>query len=308
MPDSCVGLADCTVHGLVSTTEPDAGTVALLVMPLLLETWVRGKLFELMASTILLIIWATVADGEMCAMAWLPALVVILWIHLNGPVPLPPERDEYIAKRHRKDQGATLWQILPARWRTRLRKLPETYLWCKREDSRSSFRYHAYSPSTTRQKGISWSRQSARSMRLITVTCMAAASNSRVTAFDSDSKEIAIDNCSSRCLTNSRHDFLPGTVRKCNLAVIGVGGQVKCSIKGTVSWTIEDDLGRAHDIIIPDTPLCLSLPHRLLSPQHWAQETESRSRAPFLTKMRPSCSTTQTLLSCHGGEESSRKQ
>jgi hypothetical protein len=120
---------------------------------------------------------------------------------------------------------------------------------------------------------------------------MVPASVSRATAFDSDSKEIAIDNCSSRCLTNSRNDFLPGTVRKCNVAVLGVGGRVRCSIKGTISWTIEDDLGRAHDIVIPDTPLCSSLPHRLLSPQHWAQETESRSKVPFMAKMRPSCST-----------------
>jgi hypothetical protein len=129
------------------------------------------------------------------------------------------------------------------------------------------------------------------SMRYILITCMVASKIARATAFDLDSKQIAIDNCSSRCLTNSRHDFLPGTVKKCNVAVLGIGGKVKCNVKGTVSWTVEDDQGRAHDIVIPDTPLCESLPYRLLSPQQWAQETESRSRSPLLGVSRPSCST-----------------
>jgi hypothetical protein len=81
------------------------------------------------------------------------------------------------------------------------------------------------------------------------------------------------------------------TVKKCNVAVLGIGGKVKCNVKGTVSWTVKDDQGHAHNIVIPDTPLCESLPHRLLSPPHWAQETESRSRSPLLGLSRPSCST-----------------
>jgi hypothetical protein len=70
---------------------------------------------------------------------------------------------------------------------------------------------------------------------------------------------------------------VPGTVKPCNVSVIGVGGRVKCKIKGKVSWTIKGDLGSAQQIVIKDTPLCLTLPHRLLSPQHWAQETEKFS-------------------------------
>jgi hypothetical protein len=89
-----------------------------------------------------------------------------------------------------------------------------------------------------------------------------------------DSKQIAINNCISRCLTKLRSDFHPGTSKGCNIGVIGIRGRVKCKVKGMVSWTIEDDQGRYHDIIIPNTPLCPTLPHRLLLPQHWAQETE----------------------------------
>jgi hypothetical protein len=93
-------------------------------------------------------------------------------------------------------------------------------------------------------------------MKLLFVTCMLAANFQGTTAFDSNWKNIAIDNCSSRCLTVSRKDFLPGTLRKCNVFISGVGGTIKCRVKGTVAWTVEDDQGRAHDIIIPDTPPC----------------------------------------------------
>jgi hypothetical protein len=60
----------------------------------------------------------------------------------------------------------------------------------------------------------------AQSLRLILVTCMAASMFQWTTAFDSDSKQIAINNCLSRCLTNSQQDFHPGTIKKCNIAVM----------------------------------------------------------------------------------------
>jgi hypothetical protein len=100
-------------------------------------------------------------------------------------------------------------------------------------------------------------------MKLVTISCFAASVLGEQTRFDSDSKPIAIDNCSSQCLTNSRSDFMPGTTTRCNVAILGVGGQVKCNVKGTVSWTIEDNQGRAHNIIILDTPMCPGLPDRL---------------------------------------------
>jgi hypothetical protein len=48
-------------------------------------------------------------------------------------------------------------------------------------------------------------------MKLVTISCFAASGLGKQTRFDSDSKPMAIDDCSSRCLTNSirlhaRHD------------------------------------------------------------------------------------------------------
>jgi hypothetical protein len=154
-----------------------------------------------------------------------------------------------------------------------------------------SFTYNKYSRKESRESGRQINRKMAISMRLVTVTCMVASSIGRSEAFNSDSKPIAIDNCSSRCLTNSGQDFLPGTVRSCNVSVSGVGRLIKCKTKGTVSWTIEDDQGRSHDALIPDTPMCTMIPNRLFSPQHWAQEIENKSRLSILGSWRPHCTT-----------------
>jgi hypothetical protein len=151
-----------------------------------------------------------------------------------------------------------------------------------RRMSKNEPRTTTRSPGAKHKKGTRYNKKMAKGMRLLMVTCMSAASFQGTTAFDSDSKQIAIDNCSSRCLTISRRDFLWGTLRKCNVRVAKVGGAIQCNVKGTVSWTVEDDQGRTHNLIIPGTPICEALPHRLLSPQHWAQETEKGSQIPFL--------------------------
>jgi hypothetical protein len=70
-----------------------------------------------------------------------------------------------------------------------------------------------------------------------------------------------------------------------------VGGTIKCEVKGTVSWTVEDDQGRAHDLVIPDTPMCEALPRRLFSLQHWAQGAEKVSRTLYHRGERPTCTT-----------------
>jgi hypothetical protein len=88
--------------------------------------------------------------------------------------------------------------------------------------------------------------------------------------YDSDSFLIAIDNCSSRCITNSLDDYI-GQPTKVNVRVSGIGGAVTANYKGTVKWSIEDDDGRVHTWLIPDTYYNKSTPYRLLSPQHWAQ-------------------------------------
>jgi GAG-pre-integrase domain len=93
---------------------------------------------------------------------------------------------------------------------------------------------------------------------------------SKLLPFDSDSFQMKIDNCASKCITNNLSDFqtLPDPV---SLNITGVGGNILCTHIGTVNWTIEDDQGMQHAFIIPGTNYAPQAPHHLLSPQHWSQ-------------------------------------
>ena len=93
---------------------------------------------------------------------------------------------------------------------------------------------------------------------------------SNLQPFDSDSVQIKIDNCASKCITNSLGDFQTPP-EPISLNITGVGGNIPCTHIGTVNWTIEDDQGMNHTFIIPGTIYAPQAPHRLLSPQHWSQ-------------------------------------
>ena len=93
---------------------------------------------------------------------------------------------------------------------------------------------------------------------------------SNLQPFDSDSFQIKIDNCASKCNTNSLGDYhIPP--EPISLKIRGVGGNIPCTHIGTVNWTIEDDQGMSHTFIIPGTIYAPKAPHRLLLPQHWSQ-------------------------------------
>jgi hypothetical protein len=90
---------------------------------------------------------------------------------------------------------------------------------------------------------------------------------SNLKPFDSDSFQIKIDYCASKCITNSLGDYLiPPDPTFLNIK--GVGGNITCTHIGTVNWTIEDDQGMSHTFIIPGTIYAPQKPHCLLSPQH----------------------------------------
>jgi hypothetical protein len=84
---------------------------------------------------------------------------------------------------------------------------------------------------------------------------------------------IAIDTGATRSLTDDRRDFV-GPLQRSNARINGIGGHRQGTWMGTVKWTIFDDNGLRHDLLIPNTFLVPrgGLPFRLLSPQHFAQE------------------------------------
>jgi len=75
----------------------------------------------------------------------------------------------------------------------------------------------------------------------------------------------AIDNCCSYSMSNRKSDFV-GALVSCNVSGANIIREY-----GTVKWTIEDNDGRPHDLLIPGRYYNPESPYQLLSPQHWAQ-------------------------------------
>ncbi|CAB9530636.1 unknown protein [Seminavis robusta] len=126
--------------------------------------------------------------------------------------------------------------------------------------------------------GLGWSEGSPIvAMQLVLLSLSGSFNNgSRDHSYDTDSVLIAIDNCSSRCITNCMQDFID-TPKKVNVSVQGIGGTVMATYKGTIRWAIEDQSGRVHHFLIPDTYFNAATPYRLLSPQHWAAVANDNS-------------------------------
>jgi hypothetical protein len=91
--------------------------------------------------------------------------------------------------------------------------------------------------------------------------------------FDTDSRSIKVDNCSSSSISSYLDDFF-GTPTPSNLQVRGIGGTASNISTGTIVWRIKDDEGVTHNIKLPKSLYIPEAPTCLLSPQHWAQTAQ----------------------------------
>jgi hypothetical protein len=90
--------------------------------------------------------------------------------------------------------------------------------------------------------------------------------------FDSDSYDILVDGGATACISNNASDFIkPPQASK--VRVKGFNGSTSSTKVGTVSWTVLDDTGHKRTLKIPNTYYVPECPLRLLSPQHFSQET-----------------------------------
>jgi hypothetical protein len=80
-------------------------------------------------------------------------------------------------------------------------------------------------------------------------------------------------------LTNDIRDYVEPPV-KSTVRVKGYNGSTNSTMVGTVKWKIEDDKGKVHSFILPNTYYSPSVETRLLSPQHWAQ-TRKKGRDSY---------------------------
>jgi GAG-pre-integrase domain len=94
------------------------------------------------------------------------------------------------------------------------------------------------------------------------------------TFFDTDMVEIKVDTGCSYSMSGTKTDFIPGTIQPVSsgMSVSAYGGtRVPITGKGTLKWTILDDVGKEIDLIIPNSLYIYGISTRLLSPQHYAQ-------------------------------------
>ena len=95
----------------------------------------------------------------------------------------------------------------------------------------------------------------------------------RITPFDTDSSTIGIDNRASGCFSHISTDFV-GPLQDSNKIVKGFGGTKTSAVKiGTLKWTWLDDTGKTWTHYIPNSFYLKEGGVRLLSPQHFAQQT-----------------------------------
>jgi hypothetical protein len=113
-----------------------------------------------------------------------------------------------------------------------------------------------------------------RAVAMATLVSLSANTHARAAhrvSFDTDSRQIHVDNCATRSITNVESDCV-GPMKPITRKVKGIGGvQVTNMFEVTIEWTIEDDHGKRHKIRLPKSFLIPSSPTRLLSPQHWSQ-------------------------------------
>ena len=82
-----------------------------------------------------------------------------------------------------------------------------------------------------------------------------------------------LDDGASASITNDHNDLIQKP-RGIKHNVKGIVGSAQATLHGTVQWYLDDDQGCSHKFTIPNTYYITMTPTRILSPQHFAQQTE----------------------------------
>lgn len=105
-----------------------------------------------------------------------------------------------------------------------------------------------------------------------TVICLPASSDPGDSmTFDTDSRAIKVDNCSSYSISPFLTDFEEDKKLAPHMSISHFGGTCNQVYTGTIIWTISNDNSANHEIRLPGSLYVPGCPTCLLSPQHWAQ-------------------------------------
>ena len=111
------------------------------------------------------------------------------------------------------------------------------------------------------------------------------------TTFDTDSYPIMFNDGASTFITNDLGDFI-STLTSIQCNVKGISGNAQATFKGMVRWQLEDDQDTIHKLNIPNSYYIVATLTRILSQQHFAQQTNDHYPDPDGT----GCITTSSAI------------
>ena len=111
----------------------------------------------------------------------------------------------------------------------------------------------------------------------------AATARNTITAFDTDSHTVGVDNRASACFSHVAQDFV-GELKDCNKVVKGFGGSNTSNVKmGTLKLAWLDDEGKMHTHYIPRSYFCAAggsdcSPHKKFPKQQKMSRAQAQPR------------------------------
>jgi hypothetical protein len=168
------------------------GMIPLILMPIVIEIVMAGRVGSIVVKMGMMMLHGTPADGEMSVLAWMPAIITIL-CNLGIKLELlPPEDREYIPRRHGNDMRNWFWRNIPTSWvRAKVALFMEAQpvslavgLQLEEQVKGKEISYESYLPANERRSGRSSNRRLARSLRLVTLTCLAGTTIDCMMVFD----------------------------------------------------------------------------------------------------------------------------
>jgi hypothetical protein len=123
----------------------------------------------------------------------------------------------------------------------------------------------------------------AKTMYIMSAMAMSTqmtAAKEHTVLFDTDAKQIGVDNRYIACISHDISDFIT-TPTKCNRTIKSFGGGSMVNVlQGTIKWKWCDDSGKRFSFTIPNSYYIPSSKCCLLSPQHWVLRMQ-KDRKPI---------------------------
>ena len=129
--------------------------------------------------------------------------------------------------------------------------------------------------SRPRKRNRFWKLRAIHTLPLLAMNATTTYHN--VSPIDTDAQSIGIDNRASACISHYIDDFV-GDMTPTRRTIIGYNKSTTSNLQmGTLRWKWTDDNGLPHVHLIPHSFYSPSGGCRLLSPQHWAQQSPHKA-------------------------------